>query len=114
MSNNTEWATFLADVAANNDLTPKFHFYARVTRASVSPAFAYSLPLGEVALYSNYLVFLTRSVNPPGAALPSGYKSSNSNWLAAGFSMSAKSGEPSACSSGIRSKRERLRICSKV
>lgn len=69
MSHQEDWRSFIAGFDDNQELVPKFHFQARVAQLPAAPTFSYGLPLGEIALYPNHLVFLTLSQDAPGTTI---------------------------------------------
>src|SRR5215218_10137252 len=60
---------FLAYVEHSKEIRPEHQFWARVALGDNAPTFSYTLPLGEVILYPQFLVFLTTSNEAPGAKL---------------------------------------------
>ncbi|HEX8730967.1 MAG TPA: hypothetical protein VF725_02800 [Ktedonobacterales bacterium] len=60
---------FLAYIAEQPNARPAFHLHVRCMPAEQPPTFGYTMPLGDVFAFPEFLVFLTTTNNKPGAGI---------------------------------------------
>jgi hypothetical protein len=65
----TDWQQFVQQRLNGTSTKPRHQFVARAAKQQEPPTFYYSLPLGDVYLYDDYLVFLTLVQGQPGTGM---------------------------------------------